>query len=101
IVRTRKVLIDLVSSLFMNLKLKQKQDLARAALHDGLIFSWDTGLGKTIGSLFWSLLKVGYTVDEGRIATNLPVLICGPPDGFEHWKSEARNLRIDLQPLDS
>src|ERR1041384_4895073 len=85
----------------MKLKAKQKEDLARAALCDGLIFSWDTGLGKTIGSLFWCLLKIGYTADEGRIAPNLPVLIAGPPDGFDHWKSEARNLRIDLQPLDS
>jgi hypothetical protein len=85
----------------MKLKTKQKEDLARAALQDGLIFSWDTGLGKTIGSLFWCLLKIGFTVEDGRITPNLPVLIAGPPDGFDHWKSEARNLRIDLQPLDT
>ena len=45
----------------MKLKLFQKQDLARAALHDGLILSWDTGLGKTWAMFLWPMLKVGFT----------------------------------------
>src|SRR6266436_3809176 len=85
----------------MKLKTKQKEDLARAAMHDGLIFSWDTGLGKTIGSLLWSLLKVGFTSDDGQLRPNASVLIVGPPDGFDYWRSEARNLRIALERLDS
>ena len=32
----------------MKLKQFQREDLARAALHDGLILGLDTGLGKTI-----------------------------------------------------
>ena len=44
----------------MKLKLFQKQDLARAALKDGLILSWDTGLGKTWALYLWPLLKVGF-----------------------------------------
>ena len=41
----------------MKLKVFQKQDLARAALKDGLILSWDTGLGKTWALYLWPLLK--------------------------------------------
>ena len=48
----------------MKLKLFQKQDLARAALHNGLILSWDTGLGKTWAIYLWLLLKVGYTIER-------------------------------------
>ena len=43
----------------MKLKLFQREDLARSALHDGLIFGWDTGLGKTLSMYVWPLLKVG------------------------------------------
>lgn len=47
------------------LKLKpfQLQDLSRAALHDGLILGWDTGLGKTLAGFLWPLLKLGWTLE--------------------------------------
>lgn len=86
----------------MRLKPKQKEDLARAALRDGLIFAWDTGLGKTLGGYLWSLLKVGYTVGaHDRILPNKPVLVVAPGDGFEHWKTEGQKLRIELVELNS
>ena len=44
---------------FMKLKKFQREDLARAALHDGLILGLFTGLGKTICAYAWPLLKVG------------------------------------------
>ena len=41
------------------LKLKpfQREDLARAAMHDGVIISWEPGLGKTFAALAWPLIK--------------------------------------------
>ena len=41
-------------------KTLQRQDLARGALHDGLIPALDTGLGKSIYGFAWALLKVGW-----------------------------------------
>ena len=35
----------------------QREDLARAAMHDGLILSWEPGLGKTFAALAWPLIK--------------------------------------------
>jgi len=71
----------------MKLKLFQRQDLARAALKDGLILGWDTGLGKTWAMFLWPLLKVGFDpvnprtsaqpVSE-RIRPRAPVLIIAP-----------------------
>lgn len=34
----------------------QRDDLARSTLHDGLVFAWDTGLGKTAAIFGWSWL---------------------------------------------
>jgi len=92
----------------MNLYPKQKEDLARAALHDGLIFSWDTGCGKTLAAYLWSLLKVGYeriaglpTGSAARLKPVKPVLIVGPTDGFEHFAAEGALLGIELVPLAS
>src|ERR1035441_8963508 len=53
----------------------QKQDLARAALKDGLILGWDTGLGKTWAMFLWALLKVGFL----RIREDL-LRDCAPGD---------------------
>jgi SNF2 family DNA or RNA helicase len=57
----------------------QKEDLARAALMDGAIFSWDQGLGKTVAAFVWPMLKKArrvlivspgsihrQTIEEGR-----------------------------------
>lgn len=35
----------------------QRDDLARAALMDGAILSWDQGLGKTVAAYVWPMLK--------------------------------------------
>ena len=35
----------------------QREDLARSALHDGVVFSWEQGLGKTLAAFAWPLLK--------------------------------------------
>jgi hypothetical protein len=85
----------------MKLKTFQRQDLARAALHDGLILSWDTGLGKTWATFLWPLLKVGYvTVTDAtairmnadnpvRIQPKAPVLIIAPGDLHQQIADEA------------
>src|ERR1051325_3294938 len=86
----------------MQLKPKQREDLARAALHDGLIFAWDTGLGKSLGSLLWACLKVGWRLDHNdRVMPHAAVLIVGPSDGFEHWQSEARIWQIELRRFET
>jgi len=107
----------------MKLKLFQKQDLARAALHDGLILSWDTGLGKTWAIFLWLLLKVGYeqvssltgevagpgAATPGQLDATLrrlrprqPVLILAPGDLHAQIAEEAwARFRIRLVVLDS
>jgi len=35
----------------------QREDLARAAMHDGAIIGWEPGLGKTFGAFAWPLIK--------------------------------------------
>lgn len=78
----------------MKLKLFQRQDLARAALHDGLILSWDTGLGKTWAMFLWALLKVGYLkhFENGvtRLRPNRPILIIAPGDLHQQIADEAQ-----------
>jgi hypothetical protein len=61
----------------MKLKTFQRQDLARAALHDGLILSWDTGLGKTWALYLWPLLKVGYHQEPLGHAPYFPPKVAG------------------------
>lgn len=89
----------------MHLKLFQKQDLARASLHDGLILSWDTGLGKTWALFLWALLKLGYHWDvvdgERRCIPHGPVLIIAPGDLHQQIAEEAwTHFRIRIQLLD-
>jgi len=76
------------------LKFKQFQleDLARAALHDGLILAAEPGLGKTLQAIALALIK-----------RPLRVLIVAPGGLHLQWKAEAREkfrLRIaDLPDL--
>ncbi len=79
----------------MKLKTFQKQDLARAALKDGLILSWDTGLGKTWALFLWSLLKVGYEQvpaqypgQPEKVRPKAPVLIVAPGDLHQQISDE-------------
>jgi hypothetical protein len=86
----------------MKLKLFQKQDLARAALHDGLILSWDTGLGKTWAMFLWPMLKVGCTKTNSELRPAKPVLIVAPGDLHQQIADEAwTHFRIRPVPLDS
>lgn len=90
----------------MKLKLFQKQDLARAALHDGLILSWDTGLGKTWALYLWLLMKVGYIKIEEQgvlqVKPNKPVLIIAPGDLHQQIVEEGwTRFRVRVVALDS
>jgi hypothetical protein len=101
----------------MKLKPFQKQDLARAALHNGLILSWDTGLGKTWAMFLWPLLKVGHRVQalasreipqtqdprpKTRIQPSAPVLIIAPGDLHAQITAEAWSMfRIHVVPLEN
>src|ERR1051326_132713 len=91
----------------MRLKLFQKQDLARAALKDGLILSWDTGLGKTWALFLWPLLKVGFEPSRSdnsreRLRPKAPVLIIAPGDLHQQICDEGLNhFGVAVQRLDS
>jgi hypothetical protein len=86
----------------MKLKPFQTQDLARAALHDGLILSWDTGLGKTWALFLWPLLKVRFHPEGDTIVPNAPVLIIAPGDLHKQIADEGWNhFRVRVQTLDS
>jgi len=96
----------------MHLKTFQKQDLARAALKDGLILAWDTGLGKTWAMFLWPLLKLGYekvapdpsrlTGLSERIRPKAPVLIIAPGDLHQQISDEAiTHFGIVTHALDS
>src|ERR1043165_2035544 len=96
----------------MKLKLFQRQDLARAALKDGLILSWDTGLGKTWALYLWPLLKVGLekvapdpdrlTGLPERIRPKAPVLIVAPGDLHQQISDEGRShFGVVTRRLDS
>src|ERR1035441_9822653 len=80
--------------LFMKLKQFQREDLARAALHDGLILGLDTGLGKTICAYVWPLLKVGLLRRNGKpmrpICPAEPVLLITSGDLHDQIISEGR-----------
>ena len=107
----------------------QKADLARSALHDGHIKSWDTGGGKTVAAFTYPLLKCGYTVvgtgstpvpdsrpplepicriDGPRLVPDAPVLLVAPGDLHQQFAEEAAgrsnpkvNFHLELFRLDS
>ena len=98
-------------------KTLQRQDLARGALHDGLIPALDTGLGKSIYGFAWALLKTGWSVTprtgpsltrhlqpEKRtcIRPNAPVLLVVPGDLHQQITLEGwEKFRVDTRVLDS
>ena len=85
----------------------QLQDYARAALHDGLILSHDTGLGKSIAAIVWPLLKVGFEAvrepdQPARIRPKAPILIVSPGDLHDQQIAEAWDkFRVRIFPMDS
>jgi hypothetical protein len=76
----------------MKLKQFQRDDLARAALHDGLILGLDAGLGKTICAYVWPILKVGLLRRNGKpvrpICPAEPVLLIATGDLHDQIISE-------------
>ena len=79
----------------------QKEDLARAALHDGLILAWDTGLGKTWAMFLWPLLKCGYDRFGGMNPLK-PVLLVIPEQLHSQVIEEAwKQFGIKIHRLDS
>jgi hypothetical protein len=76
----------------MKLKPFQREDLARAALHDGLILGLDAGLGKTICAYVWPILKVGLLRRNGKpvrpICPAEPVLLIASGDLHDQIISE-------------
>jgi hypothetical protein len=67
----------------------QREDYARAALHDGVILGHDTGLGKTIAMFIWPLLKCGYVLADGhQLRPAKPVLLVVPGDGHDQTDDE-------------
>lgn len=86
----------------------QKQDLARGALHEGLIASLDTGLGKSIYGYTWALLKCGYTVAPARTETpaqllpNAAIWLIVPGDLHAQMVREGwEKLRVQTRALTS
>jgi SNF2 family DNA or RNA helicase len=69
------------------LKNFQMADLARGAMHSGLIFAWDTGLGKTWATFIWPLLRVGR--EPGTMQPKEPVLIVAPENLHQQIRDEA------------
>lgn len=64
----------------------QREDLARAALVDGLILAWEPGLGKSLGALAWALLKCGFSTTSAQPLR--PVLLVAPGDLHGQWAAE-------------
>jgi hypothetical protein len=71
------------------LKSFQRRDLARAALHDGLILASEPGLGKTVMGISWMLLKVGLHPDaKGMLIPKEPCLIVAPEGLFDQMEHD-------------
>jgi len=66
----------------------QVDDLARAAMYDGLILGWDPGLGKSFAAYIWPQLKGAHRT-----------LIVAPEQLHEQLRIEAGRFSIKLQPL--
>jgi len=80
----------------LTLKPFQREDLARAALVNGLVLGWDTGLGKTLAMFLWALLKLGRSClplrEEERLRPNGTVLLVAPGDLHDRIIRKAAEL---------
>lgn len=84
----------------------QVQDYARASLTDGLVLAHDTGMGKSIASITWPLLKVGVDWETSRAKRGLypngRVLIVAPESLHLQMQNEWRaKFGISVTKLDS
>jgi len=89
----------------------QKQDLARAACHDGLILAWDTGLGKAVPVHSLVQTPEGYraiggllrgdkvTATNGKPATVTGVFHQGVRDAYKVTFSDGVTSVCDLEHL--
>lgn len=75
----------------------QREDLTRSVMHPGLVFAWDTGLGKTLAFVFWSLLQVGHN----DLTPKAPVLLIAPGSLHQQIRRNIANLTgiTDIVPL--
>jgi hypothetical protein len=69
----------------------QNEDLARGSLHDGFILAWATGLGKTLATFLWPLIKCGVDWERGLYPA-APVLIVAPEGLHAQIKQEAWDI---------
>jgi hypothetical protein len=88
----------------MKLKAFQREDLARGALHDGLILGQDAGLGKGLAAYIWPLLKVGLLRAAGKAVRPVcpaePILLIASGDlhaqiiseGIKHFGTSPKLL---------
>src|ERR1051326_145227 len=74
----------------------QRADLAAAALANGCILSWDTGLGKSLALFLWPILKCGVP----SMQCGCPVLIVAPADLHAQLHQEAARFNINLLRID-
>jgi hypothetical protein len=74
----------------------QREDYARAALHDGVILAHDTGVGKGLAAFVWTALKCGFDPAASDLQPAAPVLIVAPGEK-SHFL--AINLRCHLRSV--
>jgi hypothetical protein len=75
----------------------QIDDLARAAIRDGFILGWATGLGKGLALYIWPLLKVGWAATTTGLVPKEPVLIVAIGDLHQQFRNEAQR-RLGVRP---
>lgn len=83
----------------------QVSDYARASLTDGLVLAHDTGMGKSIASITWPLLKVGVDWEVSRAKRGLypkgRVLVVAPESLHLQMQNEWRTkFGITVTKLD-
>lgn len=80
----------------------QREDYARAALHDGIILAHDTGGGKGLALFVWTALKVGFAPSATSLQPLAPVLLVAPGDLHQQVRDEGREkFRAHVTALDS
>ncbi len=84
----------------------QLNDYARASLTDGLVLAHDTGLGKSIATITWPLLKLGVDWEASRAKRGLypkgRVLVVAPEGLHLQMETEWREkFGIKVTKLDS
>lgn len=86
----------------------QREDYARAALHDGVILGHDTGGGKTIALYVLAALKCGFRRDVKRLEPLKPVLLVAPGDlhdqiiqeGVDHFRANVTHIGSQAEFLE-